>query len=107
MKAGLPPAMLYDTLADSAGTSRMFQVRGPLMRDAQYDAATATIRTHLKDLEIINRSGAPTIANSTATDAFLSLRNPRAARERRPIIRARINSLAVQAGEPGKQMQEM
>jgi L-threonate 2-dehydrogenase len=54
MKAGLPPAMLYDTLADSAGTSRMFQVRGPLMRDSQYDAATATIRTHLKDIEIIN-----------------------------------------------------
>jgi putative dehydrogenase len=54
MKAGLDPAMLYDTLADSAGTSRMLQVRGPLMRDAQYDQATATIRTHLKDLDVIN-----------------------------------------------------
>ena len=54
MKAGLDPALLYDTLADSAGTSRMFEVRGPLMRDAQYDQATATIRTHLKDVEIIN-----------------------------------------------------
>jgi L-threonate 2-dehydrogenase len=54
IKAGLAPAMLYDTLADSAGTSRMFEVRGPLMRDWHYDQATATIRTHLKDLEIIN-----------------------------------------------------
>jgi L-threonate 2-dehydrogenase len=54
MKAGLDPALLYDTLADSAGTSRMFEVRGPLMRDAQYDQATATIRTHLKDVEIID-----------------------------------------------------
>jgi L-threonate 2-dehydrogenase len=54
MKAGLDPALLYDTLADSAGTSRMFEVRGPLMRDARYDQATATIRTHLKDVEIIN-----------------------------------------------------
>lgn len=53
MKAGLDPALVYDTLADSAGTSRMFEVRGPLMRDAQYDQATATIRTHLKDVEII------------------------------------------------------
>ena len=35
MKAGLDPALLYDTLSDSAGTSRMFEVRGPLMRDAQ------------------------------------------------------------------------
>ena len=54
MKAGLDPALLYDTLSDSAGTSRMFEVRGPLMRDAHYDQATATIRTHLKDVEIIN-----------------------------------------------------
>lgn len=53
MKAGLDPAVLYETLADSAGSSRMFQVRGPLMRDGKYDEATATIRTHIKDVEII------------------------------------------------------
>lgn len=53
MKAGLDPALIYDTLADSAGTSRMFQVRGPLMRDSNYDQPTATIKTHLKDLSII------------------------------------------------------
>jgi L-threonate 2-dehydrogenase len=54
IKAGLDPSVLYDTLADSAGTSRMFEVRGPLMRDAQYEPATATIRTHLKDVDIIS-----------------------------------------------------
>jgi L-threonate 2-dehydrogenase len=54
LKAGLDPSVIYDTLADSAGTSRMFQVRGPLMRDAAYDAATFTIRTHLKDLSVID-----------------------------------------------------
>jgi L-threonate 2-dehydrogenase len=53
MKAGLDPAVLYETLADSAGSSRMLQVRGPLMRDGNYDEATATIRTHIKDVEII------------------------------------------------------
>ncbi|MCW6511186.1 NAD(P)-dependent oxidoreductase [Hyphomicrobiales bacterium BP6-180914] len=53
LKAGLDPSLIYDTLADSAGTSRMFQVRGPLMRDASYDTPTFTIRTHLKDLAII------------------------------------------------------
>ena len=52
IKAGLEP-VVYDTLADSAGTSRIFQVRGPLMRDPTYDSPTATIRTHLKDLSII------------------------------------------------------
>ncbi len=54
MRAGLDPSVVYDTLADSAGTSRMFEVRGPLMRDAQYEPATATIRTHLKDIDIIS-----------------------------------------------------
>ena len=49
MKAGIDPGLVYDTLADSAGTSRMFQMRGPLMRDENYDNPTATIRTHLKD----------------------------------------------------------
>lgn len=54
MKAGLDPALVYETLADSAGTSRMFQMRGPLMRDERYNQPTATIRTHLKDLSIIS-----------------------------------------------------
>jgi putative dehydrogenase len=74
MKAGLDPATLYDTLADSAGSSRMFEVRGPLMRDAQYDQATATIRTHLKDVEIINAFAnglrCPTPLFSAAAQAY-------------------------------------
>jgi 3-hydroxyisobutyrate dehydrogenase-like beta-hydroxyacid dehydrogenase len=56
MKAGLDPAVIYDTLADSAGSSRMFQVRDPQMRDNHYDNPTATIRTYLKDLSVINAS---------------------------------------------------
>ena len=54
IKAGIDPALVYDTLADSAGTSRMFQMRGPLMRDENYDAPTATIRMQLKDIAIID-----------------------------------------------------
>jgi L-threonate 2-dehydrogenase len=54
MKAGLDPGVLYDTLSDSAGTSRMLEVRGPLMRDSSYDHPTATILTHMKDISIIN-----------------------------------------------------
>jgi len=54
IKAGIDPALVYETLADSAGTSRMFQMRGPLMRDENYDAPTATIRMQLKDIAIID-----------------------------------------------------
>lgn len=54
IKAGIDPGVVYDTLADSAGTSRMFQMRGPLMRDETYDVPTATIRMQLKDISIID-----------------------------------------------------
>ncbi|MES2749950.1 MAG: NAD(P)-dependent oxidoreductase [Pseudomonadota bacterium] len=54
IKAGIDPALIYDTLADSAATSRMFQLRGPLMRDENYDVPTATIRMQLKDIAIID-----------------------------------------------------
>ena len=53
-KAGLDPKMIFDVLQDSAGTSRMFQIRGPQMVAARYDNVTATNKTHLKDLHIIN-----------------------------------------------------
>jgi 3-hydroxyisobutyrate dehydrogenase len=74
MKAGLAPATIYDALADSAGTSRMFQMRGPLMRDARYDEATATVRTHLKDLDVISAFATdlqcPTPVFSAAAQAY-------------------------------------
>lgn len=54
-RAGLDPALIFDVIADSAGTSRMFQVRGPMMVAGRYDAPTATMRTHLKDLDIIGK----------------------------------------------------
>ncbi|MFM9883996.1 MAG: NAD(P)-dependent oxidoreductase [Burkholderiales bacterium] len=54
MKAGLPPSLVFDTLADSAGTSRMFQIRGPMMVENRYEPATASMKTHLKDIGIIS-----------------------------------------------------
>ena len=75
-KAGLDPALVYDTLADSAATSRMFQMRGPLMRDSNYDQPTATIRTHLKDLSIIDAFastvGCPTPLFAAAAQLYVA-----------------------------------
>lgn len=53
MKAGLDPQMVYEVISDSAGSSRMFQVRGPMMVEGRYDTVTATNQTHLKDIGII------------------------------------------------------
>jgi 3-hydroxyisobutyrate dehydrogenase len=53
IKSGLDAQMVYDVIADSAGSSRMFQVRGPMMVEGRYDNVTATSKTHLKDIGII------------------------------------------------------
>jgi 3-hydroxyisobutyrate dehydrogenase-like beta-hydroxyacid dehydrogenase len=64
MKAGLPPKLIYDVQANGAGTSRMFQVRGPMMVKGRYDDVTMKNEVWQKDMKIIGefaaRLGVPT-----------------------------------------------
>ena len=55
VKAGLDPHLVTEVISDSAGASRMFQMRAPLMADSNNDAPTATMKTHMKDIDIIGR----------------------------------------------------
>jgi len=64
MKAGLPPKAIFDVQANGAGTSRMFQVRGPMMVKGRYDDVTMKNEVWQKDMKIIGefaaRLGVPT-----------------------------------------------
>ena len=51
---GLPAQLVYDVIADSAGASRMFQVRGPLMVSQQWEPATMANGLFQKDLALIS-----------------------------------------------------
>jgi len=53
MKAGLDPELIYKVISDGAGTSRMFEVRGPMMTAGEYDEATMKVGVFQKDLDII------------------------------------------------------
>jgi len=53
MKAGLDPRTIYEVMANSAGASRMFQVRGPQMVANRYDPATISVTLFQKDMKII------------------------------------------------------
>jgi putative dehydrogenase len=53
MKAGLDPDMIYRVIKDGAGTSRMFEVRGPMMVQGSYDKATMKMDVWQKDMTII------------------------------------------------------
>ena len=53
MKAGLDPALVLKVVADGAGSSRMFQVRGPMMVKGDYSEATMKNEVWQKDMTII------------------------------------------------------
>jgi 3-hydroxyisobutyrate dehydrogenase-like beta-hydroxyacid dehydrogenase len=51
--AGLDARLVYDVIRESAGTSRMFEVRGPMMVERSYRPATMTNELWQKDMRII------------------------------------------------------
>ena len=53
MKSGLDPAVVLKVVADGAGSSRMLQVRGPMMVKGDYSEATMRVETWQKDMTII------------------------------------------------------
>jgi putative dehydrogenase len=53
LKAGIDPQLLFEVIADSAGASRMFSVRGPMMLRDEYDDATMKVDVFQKDIAII------------------------------------------------------
>jgi 3-hydroxyisobutyrate dehydrogenase len=53
MKAGLDPHLIYEAIADSAGSSRMFQVRGRMMADRNYDDVSMALALWRKDIDTI------------------------------------------------------
>lgn len=53
-KAGLDPELIYKVISDGAGTSRMFEVRGPMMAAGKYNQATMKVGVFQKDLDIIS-----------------------------------------------------
>jgi L-threonate 2-dehydrogenase len=53
IKAGLNAQKVFDVISTSAGTSRMFEVRGPMMVAGEYDEAMMRMSMWQKDLAII------------------------------------------------------
>ena len=64
MKAGLDPAQVLQVVSDGAGTSRMLEVRGPMMVRGDYAEATMKVGVWQKDMTIIGdfarKLGCPT-----------------------------------------------
>ncbi|NQU15255.1 MAG: NAD(P)-dependent oxidoreductase [Desulfobacteraceae bacterium] len=74
MKAGLDPEMILKVISDGAGTSRMFEVRGPQMVAGNYEEPTMKVDVFQKDIKIItafaNELQCPTPLLSTAAQIY-------------------------------------
>ncbi|MGZ5583574.1 MAG: NAD(P)-dependent oxidoreductase [Usitatibacter sp.] len=74
MKAGIDPALAVKVLGDGAGSSRMLQVRGPMMARGDYKDATMKVAVWQKDMKIIGEFaralGAPTPLFSTTAGIY-------------------------------------
>lgn len=55
-RSGLDPAQVVRVVADGAGGSRMFQVRGPMMVERRWDEATMKVSTWQKDMRLIHEA---------------------------------------------------
>jgi 3-hydroxyisobutyrate dehydrogenase-like beta-hydroxyacid dehydrogenase len=64
IKSGLAPQMVYDLIRTGAGTSRVFELRGPMMVQDRYDDASMSIKLYHKDIAVIEdhaaKLGVPT-----------------------------------------------
>jgi 3-hydroxyisobutyrate dehydrogenase-like beta-hydroxyacid dehydrogenase len=69
-KAGIDPQRLYEVISDGVGSSKVFDVRGPMMVEGRYSPPQATVRMFMKDVAVIGefaaQVGAPTPLFSAA-----------------------------------------
>lgn len=73
LKAGLDPRLMLEALTSGAGTSRMLEVRGPLMLQDRYDEPTMKCDVYQKDIDIIGAFAAELRCPTPLFDASRSL----------------------------------
>jgi 3-hydroxyisobutyrate dehydrogenase-like beta-hydroxyacid dehydrogenase len=56
MKSGLAPQQILEVISAGVGTSRIFEIRGPMMVDDDYPPA-AKLKMFIKDITVIGDSG--------------------------------------------------
>lgn len=76
MKAGLEPGTIYDVIKAGAGNSRIFELRGPMMVEDNYNEATMKMDIWQKDMKTIGEFAAqlkcPTPLFAVGTEIYRS-----------------------------------
>src|SRR5262249_57144413 len=74
IKSGLDPQRVYDLIRAGVGTSRVFEVRGPMMVADSYENASMSVKLYHKDIAVIAdhaaKLGVPTPLFSASIPAY-------------------------------------
>ena len=73
IKSGLDADLMLQALANGAGTSRMLEIRGPLMIEDRYDEPTMKCDVYQKDIDIIGEFAAKLHCPTPLFDASRAL----------------------------------
>jgi len=105
-RSGLDLDLLYKVIKDGAGTSRMFEVRAPLMIGRNYARATMKIDVYQKDIDIIGAYASglhcPTPLFEASKAFYASAYAQGHAKDDTAAICAVLESMAGTAAAPGR-----
>jgi len=107
IKSGLDPQMIYDLIRTGAGTSRVFELRGPMMVQDRYDAASMSIKLYHKDIAVIEdhaaKLGVPTPLFSASIPVYsAALSMGYGAQDTASVCGVLQTMAGVKRGKPGK-----
>jgi len=107
IKSGLDPQMVYDLIRAGVGTSRVFEVRGPMMVQDRYDKASMSVRLYHKDIAVIEdhaaKLGVPTPLFSASIPVYSAALSMGYGDQDTASVCAVLQTMAaVRRGKPGK-----
>jgi len=107
IKSGLDPQMVYDLIRAGVGTSRVFEVRGPMMVKNRYENAGMSVKLYHKDIAVIEdhaaRLGVPTPLFSASIPVYAAALSLGYGQQDTASVCAVLQTMAgVKRGKPGK-----
>jgi 3-hydroxyisobutyrate dehydrogenase-like beta-hydroxyacid dehydrogenase len=107
IKSGLDPQMIYDLIRAGVGTSRVFEVRGPMMVKNRYENGGMSVKLYQKDIAVIKdqaaKLGVPTPLFSASIPVYAAALSLGYGQQDTASVCAALQTLAgIKRGKPGK-----
>jgi 3-hydroxyisobutyrate dehydrogenase-like beta-hydroxyacid dehydrogenase len=105
IKSGLDPQMVYDLIRAGVGTSRVFEVRGPMMVADDYEKASMSVKLYHKDIAVIAdhaaKLGVPTPLFSASIPVYAAAQSMGYAEQDTAAVCGVLETMAGMCRKPG------